>query len=586
LLSESNGQYIYSFTLIEPWEPQDDTPLLVANAPTSISCTVVNSKGNQLIIASDSPLPQHILQQIELCDDSTELTKRLREVLKNVDEGEATLGSKSFGLFSYNEQSAPYNPVFGRLRPHPCQLQAAQMALGGEVTYIIGPPGTGKTFTLAAIALEHLRLGRTVLIASHTNIAIDNAVMKLSDLCNDSGNSQFLQQGLVVRYGTVQKAELKESATYADVYLPKIAQRLEVSLYEQKRHLKDTLQTLDQHIAALQHSQDTEQYRQQQAKLMEKLTTLQHELEHLEQQERQRLATLRQKEDHLVRNIQGTEDAFINANRQLARMNAEREETRNALTRWHQEEQRLRTHLLEARTMSKMKRFLKGIRLEKIESSAGQALHEVYELTQKLAHLEYDFNGLLPTLAQYKQQKQSYEEALRNVRVDRDAPPKEAQRMQALKRQIARDQQAYEERRVVHEQQQQATRSHVQSILDQRVQVEQQLSILDQQLRDIEQRIVTQARIVGTTLSKCGHRLVPKSGENGAFYGCPEYVKGHFKINEDITLSHLQQIERLQNKACPRCGSTTTLHLRSRPQLVVLVCDVQCRWKQKIIFTW
>jgi hypothetical protein len=79
LLSESNGQYIYSFTLIEPWEPQDDTPLLVANAPTQINCTVVNSKGNQLIIASDSPLPQHILQQVELCDDSTELTKRLQE---------------------------------------------------------------------------------------------------------------------------------------------------------------------------------------------------------------------------------------------------------------------------------------------------------------------------------------------------------------------------------------------------------------------------------------------------------------------------------------------------------------------------
>jgi AAA domain/PLD-like domain len=376
------------------------------------------------------------------------------------------------------------------------------MALGGEVTYIIGPPGTGKTFTLAAIALQHLRLGQSVLIASHTNIAIDNAVMKLSDLCKDTGNSQSLQQGLVVRYGTVQKAELKESSSYADIYLPKIAQRLGVSLHEQKKLLKDTLQTLDQHIAASQRSQDTEQYRQQQAKLLERLTTLQRELEHLEQQERQRLTILRQKEDQLIQNIQGAEHALIDANRRLARVNAEREEARNTLTHWHQEEQRLRAHLLEARAMGRVKRILKGMRLEKIESDAGQALHEVYELTQKLDHLEYNFNSLLPTLAQYKQQQQSYEEALRNVRVELKAPLEEAQRMQALKRQVEKDRQTYEQRRVAHEQQQQAARSHVQSILDQRIQIEQQLSILDQQLRDIEQRIVTQARVVGTTLSK------------------------------------------------------------------------------------
>ena len=53
-------------------------------------------------------------------------------------------------------------------------------ALGNEVSYIIGPPGTGKTETLAAIAYALVQAGRSVLIAAHTNIAVDNAILKLA----------------------------------------------------------------------------------------------------------------------------------------------------------------------------------------------------------------------------------------------------------------------------------------------------------------------------------------------------------------------------------------------------------------------
>ena len=69
-------------------------------------------------------------------------------------------------------------------KPNQSQQQAITKALGNEVTYIIGPPGTGKTLTLAAIAFALIRAGRSVLIVAHTNIAVDNAILKLADFAD------------------------------------------------------------------------------------------------------------------------------------------------------------------------------------------------------------------------------------------------------------------------------------------------------------------------------------------------------------------------------------------------------------------
>ncbi len=101
LHTEENGQYIYQFTLTEPWEPQDDTPLTVANNTTEkINCTVVNSTGTTITITSDAALPPDMLRQIDFYDDSTELLKRLQDALKQVNGGSAKLGSKSFRLIA------------------------------------------------------------------------------------------------------------------------------------------------------------------------------------------------------------------------------------------------------------------------------------------------------------------------------------------------------------------------------------------------------------------------------------------------------------------------------------------------------
>ncbi len=59
------------------------------------------------------------------------------------------------------------------------QLRAVRAALGlsdNELLLIVGPPGTGKTRVIAKIAYELASEGEKVLITSHTNRAVDNAI--------------------------------------------------------------------------------------------------------------------------------------------------------------------------------------------------------------------------------------------------------------------------------------------------------------------------------------------------------------------------------------------------------------------------
>lgn len=49
------------------------------------------------------------------------------------------------------------------------------------LTLIVGPPGTGKSYTIGAIAIEHMNRGESVLIASRADEAVDVIVEKLKD---------------------------------------------------------------------------------------------------------------------------------------------------------------------------------------------------------------------------------------------------------------------------------------------------------------------------------------------------------------------------------------------------------------------
>ncbi|HWO03052.1 MAG TPA: DEAD/DEAH box helicase [Blastocatellia bacterium] len=89
------------------------------------------------------------------------------------------------------------------------QQKVMELATTRPVTLVIGPPGTGKSFTIAALAIEHVSRGQSVLIASSMNHAVDVVGEKIEH--------QFGLKGCVIRGG--DKQYLKSLKSYLDQLL-------------------------------------------------------------------------------------------------------------------------------------------------------------------------------------------------------------------------------------------------------------------------------------------------------------------------------------------------------------------------------
>lgn len=87
---------------------------------------------------------------------------------------------------------------------------AIKEAISKPVTIVWGPPGTGKTHTLANIAIEHYLRGNKVLIISCSNIAVDGAIIKIYEILNRlCCQKKFtVYKGDLLRYGYARKKEL------------------------------------------------------------------------------------------------------------------------------------------------------------------------------------------------------------------------------------------------------------------------------------------------------------------------------------------------------------------------------------------
>ena len=87
---------------------------------------------------------------------------------------------------------------------NPTQAGFVEKALNHDISILWGPPGTGKTQTLAALIKNLVDLGEKTLICSNTNMAVDQVFLKC---CTDE-SSKFVRDHKLVRIGNISHQDL------------------------------------------------------------------------------------------------------------------------------------------------------------------------------------------------------------------------------------------------------------------------------------------------------------------------------------------------------------------------------------------
>lgn len=257
LIETRHNKYIYEFLIDDPAGLPDDVPIQVRYGQKNIQGSIITVDGIKILISLDQDIGKKI-PEITLIADPYYLLEILNRRLEDVENKNIRINlplveklfEKSFnkniqvetditcdkcgspmligsnrntevlvcsafpqckniiplysheGIARFTEEVC--DSIIRDYSPDEQQKQAIAKSLLRDITYIWGPPGTGKTRTLSAIAEIMLKKDLTVLILSHTNVAVDNAIEKIAGGAEKHKNKEY-NNGKILRLGNARE---------------------------------------------------------------------------------------------------------------------------------------------------------------------------------------------------------------------------------------------------------------------------------------------------------------------------------------------------------------------------------------------
>lgn len=207
---------------------------------------ILSAEGKSVILAFDRSLGD-VISEAYLFYDPWELLEQLIERLQEAKKSK----KKRLRMKRLINPSMPAN--------HPIDShQSAVKELFvrskyNPVTFVWGPPGTGKTYTLARTAANHYVKDKKVLILAHSNQAVDVLMAEIADFTK---RKKRFHEGEVLRYGS----QVGESLNmHQDIISGQLIEKQEPDLYKEKEELAAEKRLLKKDLVESFSNRDSEQ---------------------------------------------------------------------------------------------------------------------------------------------------------------------------------------------------------------------------------------------------------------------------------------------------------------------------------------
>ncbi|MYL64078.1 AAA family ATPase [Bacillus hwajinpoensis] len=229
----SGDDFRYYFDARSPIQIPSGSKIRIEMKQIKREGRVLSSEGKNVILALEGDFGDQI-READLYHDPWELLDELHERLEEIKKSKRRLARVSKLMNPPKTVKHPEEKIKSHL--HELILRSKY----NPVTYVWGPPGTGKTHNLARAAANHFFKGNSVLILSHSNQAVD---VLMREIALFAEKREKFEEGKIMRYG-LQRDVPSILPLYTDQLLraqhPDLAEEKE-SIVEERKNLKDDL---------------------------------------------------------------------------------------------------------------------------------------------------------------------------------------------------------------------------------------------------------------------------------------------------------------------------------------------------------
>lgn len=195
-IGRDNGQFVYLLESEDELNYPEGTPVTIWKGQSQISGKILNCEAFSVYLISELDLGAEVEMlniSAEACYLLQSVSERLMDLSLEPSEIAQDLICNGLKEIDYRNSDIAKG-----------QETAVRMSLEKPITFVWGPPGTGKTQTLAKIAWAHIDKGERVLMLSYSNVSVDGAILRVTSLKND------VFPGQLVRYGFPKDKRISE----------------------------------------------------------------------------------------------------------------------------------------------------------------------------------------------------------------------------------------------------------------------------------------------------------------------------------------------------------------------------------------